>query len=152
MKVFILLLLLAVGSNLFSNTYVLMKNNVVVNVIECTPANIDAVKANMPGVTAIAGARANIGDVYANGVFTAPPKTLSPAVTAMKAIFATEVDRLNVKYPTLNLIAESKKDANGVLIKADDLSTAIPKLIAAEVSREESAYLFSLFDIMKQIK
>ena len=59
-------------------------------------------------------------------------------VIALQSALSAEITRLNAAYTGLNLTT------------ADTLVTAIPKLFAAGVSKSDSAFLFTLYQAIKE--
>jgi hypothetical protein len=60
------------------------------------------------------------------------------ALTAIKGVLASEIDKLNIKYPALELTAD------------DTILSAIPKLLAVEALKDEVVYLKMLYDTVKE--
>lgn len=142
MKNLLIIALIGLATICHAEKYALVKDSKVINIIEANSNNVNSIAASL-GATAVRSDTAFIGQNYADGVFTSPtPEVVSkyPALTALQAALAAEIDSLNTLYPTLNLTVN------------DTLATAIPKLFAAGVTKAEANYLNTLYQAIKEAK
>ena len=140
MKNLLIVLLVGLMPLCYGAKFAIIKDSKVINIIEADATNANTIAASL-GATAVRSDAAGIGQSYINGIFAdiAPAVTPEPeALTALKSALSAEITRLNAAYTGLNLTT------------SDTLVTAIPKLFAAGVTKSDSAFLFTLYQAIKE--
>ena len=151
MKNILIVLAIALMPFCYGANFAIIKDSKVINVIEADATNANSIAVGL-GAVAIQSNTAGIGMIYnSDGTFSPAPAVEESAVAAaLKQALAGEIERLNAAYPGLNLVAVNIKNADGTITKADTIITAIPKLFAANVTKADSNYLFTLYGAIKE--
>lgn len=117
---------------------IINSENIVKKIIEANQVFAEAL-ALRQGCIAIPSSIAGVGAIYnpETGIIT--PKPDDAAFTAMQEALATEIFTLNQQYPSLNLLI------------TDNISTTIPKLLNAGVTKAEVVYLNTLYQALANV-